>query len=98
MQSREEILNLITSRAPEIRRFGVRGIALFGSVARGDHHEQSDLDFLVEFEKGIFDAYMDLKSFLEDLLGRKVDLVIKHALKPRISQRIQDEAVYAQGF
>jgi len=80
---------------PVIRRdFGVRRIALFGSTVRGDAREDSDLDILVEFESGpTFLSYMGLKVFLEDQMGRKVDLATPDALKPRLRPVVEREAV-----
>jgi len=77
---------------------GVRKLGLFGSVARGDAREGSDLDFVVEFERKSFDAYMDLKLFLEGLFGCRIDLVLADGIKPRLKPVILDEAVYAQGL
>ncbi len=85
---------------PAVRRdFGVRCIALFESTARGDAREDSDLDILVEFEEDpTFLSFMGLKAFLEDHLGRKVDLVTPDALKPRMRPIVGREAAgVAQG-
>jgi len=73
-------------------------LGIFGSYARGEQTEASDMDFLVEFERATFDNYFDLKFFLEDLFGRKVDLVFKDTIKPRIRSTILEETVYAQGL
>jgi uncharacterized protein len=74
-------------------RFGVRELAVFGSVARGDASDASDIDVLVDFVgSATFDGYMGLKVFLEDNLGVKVDLVTRSALKPRLRARIEAEA------
>jgi predicted nucleotidyltransferase len=74
-------------------RFGVRDLAVFGSVARGEASDASDLDVLVDFVgKATFDGYMGLKLFLEDSLGVKVDLVTRAALKPRLRAWIEAEA------
>jgi uncharacterized protein len=74
-------------------RFGVRELAVFGSVARGEATAASDLDVLVDFDgPATFDRFMGLKVFLEDTFGRKVDLVTRPALKPRIRDRILAEA------
>jgi predicted nucleotidyltransferase len=75
------------------RRFGVRDLAVFGSVARGEASARSDLDVLVDFEgPATFDGFMGLKFFLEDTLGVKVDLVTRAALKPRLRERVESEA------
>jgi uncharacterized protein len=75
-------------------RFGIKSLALFGSVARNEATQESDLDFIVDFEGVVtFDRYMDLKIFLEDLFGKKIDLAIEGSLKPRIRQKIVEEAV-----
>jgi predicted nucleotidyltransferase len=74
-------------------RFGVRELAVFGSVARGEASATSDLDLLVDFAGSTtFDGYMGLKVFLEDCLGVRVDLVTRAALKPRLRARIEAEA------
>ena len=79
------------------QKFGVRRIGLFGSFARGEEREYSDLDVLVVFEEGqkTFDNYMDLKFYLEDLFGREVDLVTERALKPQLKDIIMKEVMYA---
>lgn len=75
-------------------RFGVRELAVFGSLARGEATEASDLDVLVDFVgPATLDGFMGLKLFLEDDLGVKVDLVTRAALKPRFRERIEAEAL-----
>lgn len=78
-------------------KYHVRKIGVFGSFARGEEKEGSDIDVLVEFEKGCktFDNYMDLKFFLEDLFNRKVDLVTVDTLRPQLKDDILQEVVYA---
>ncbi len=76
-------------------RFSVRRIGLFGSVARGTAGDDSDIDILVELSEPTFDHYMDLKFFLEDRIGRPVDLVLADSLKPRLAPIIEREVVYA---
>jgi len=78
-------------------KYHVRKIGVFGSFARGEEKEGSDIDVLVEFERGgkTFDTYMDLKFFLEDLFNRKVDLVTVEALRPQLKDNILREVVYA---
>jgi len=76
-------------------QFGVRRIGLFGSFVRGDATESSDADVLVDFDIKSFDNYMELKFFLEDELGVKVDLVITDTLKPGIQENVLKEVRYA---
>jgi len=94
----EQILQIIEANREKIKGFGVRRLGLFGSAARGEATEGSDLDFVVELEKKTFDIYMDLKEFLEELFGCRVDLVMKDAIKPRLREPILKETIYAQGL
>ena len=97
MLTAEEILKLIQQNRERIRRYGVKRIGLFGSYLRGEQKESSDIDILVEFEKGkkTFDNYMELKFFLEDLFKRKVDLVIAESVKPELRKYIMESVKYA---
>lgn len=96
--SRRRILEVLESHRDSIRKFAVNRIGLFGSCLAGRAKPSSDIDILVEFDKTTFDNYMDLKFYLEDLFGRKVDLVVRGAIKPRLRKPILNEVVYAQGF
>lgn len=80
-----------------MERYHVKRIGVFGSFARGEEREGSDIDVLVEFEEEYetFDNYMELKYLLEDLFGRKVDLVTIDALRPQSKDDILREVVYA---
>lgn len=100
MFSRTEIMETIIKHWNKIERFGVKRLWLFGSYAKGKQSEKSDIDILVEFEKGkkTFDNYMDLKFFLEDLLGAEVDLITVEALKPGIKDAVWKEAVPIEGL
>lgn len=71
---------------------------MFGSEARGELSSRSDLDFLVVFEKKSFDAYMDVKEYLEKLFGHRVDFLLKDGIKPRLRDAILRGAVYAAGL
>jgi len=96
--TKEEILNALSANEAKIRGFGVRSLSLFGSSARGEDTPESDLDFVVEFEKKSFDSYMDLKFFLEELFERPVDLVLADGIKPRLRATILREAIHAPGL
>lgn len=76
--------------------YHIKEIGIFGSFVKGAQHQQSDIDILVEFEEGHKDFfnYMRLKYYLENLLKRKVDLVMKKAIKPRLKERILSEVEY----
>jgi hypothetical protein len=93
----EDILEMINKYDLE-KKYGIKRIGVFGSFAKNEQKETSDIDVLVEFEKGAktFDNYMNLKFFLEDLFDRKVDLVIIDALKPDIKDRVLKEVKYAK--
>ena len=92
---RNEILRILSEHRAEIERFGAKSLALFGSFAREEASQQSDIDILVEFDgPPTFDRYMGLKIYLEDLLGVQVDLVTPRALKPRVRPYVEKEAIY----
>lgn len=90
MFTADGILGTLAEHRERIRSLGVRRIGVFGSFARGEEREESDIDILIEFEEGgrSFDTYMDLKFFLEDLFGRRVDLVDRDAVKPALAPHI----------
>jgi len=96
--STKEILRTLSANEAKIKSFGVRSMSLFGSCVRGENTPASDLDFVVEFEKKSFDAYMDLKLFLEELFDRPVDLVLADGIKPRLRAAILREAIHAPGL
>lgn len=94
----DNLLRLMRENTERIRSFGVARLGLFGSGATGALREDSDLDFVVDFSHKTFDNYMDLKAFLEELFGRRVDLVVADAVKPRLREQIIDEAVHVPGL
>jgi predicted nucleotidyltransferase len=94
--NRKDALRVLTERSAEIRRrFSVKDLAIFGSTARDEARPESDLDMLVTFEgPSEFDRFMDLKFYLEDMLGVQVDLVTKRALRPELRPQIEQEAIH----
>ena len=97
-RSENPILDTLNTEMETMKsRFGVRTIGLFGSHARGEADRTSDIDILVEFDEPTFDRYMDLKFFLEDLLGAEVDVVLADTIKPRLIPYILKEVIYAEG-
>ncbi len=94
MRRAEVIARVAACRGEIVEQFGVRSLSLFGSVARDQAGPESDVDVLVEFEgPTTFDAHMGLLLYLEDLLGRRVDLVTAKGLKPRLRPLIHEELV-----
>ena len=98
MLSPQVVLSVISDHRDDLRRLGVRRLGLFGSTARGEATEASDLDFVVELDRKTFDAYMDVKEWLERSFGRRVDLVLAGAIKPRLRDKILGETLYAPGL
>ena len=96
---RAEALEKLIGHKKELAAFGIKSLAIFGSVARDEAGEDSDVDILVEFTApATFNGYMDLKFFLEDLLGGPVDLVTLRSIRPKIRERIESEAQYVEGI
>ena len=96
MLTPEIILNKIEENSETIKKHNVKRIGLFGSYVKNEQTAESDIDLVVEFEKGkkTFDNYMELKFFLEDLLECKVDLVIAEAIKPDLKPYIMEDVKY----
>jgi uncharacterized protein len=96
---RSEILQKLAAHRDELTQMGVKTLAVFGSVARDEARPDSDVDIMVEFQgPATFNGYMDLKFFLEDLLGYPVDLVTRKSIRSRLKTQIENEALYVQGL
>ena len=95
MKTLDEIKSILQKQKDELSsRFSVKEIGIFGSFVHGEQDQQSDIDILVEFKEPVgFFKFLDLEEFLGDLLGIKVDLVSRRALKPFIGKHILKEAV-----
>ncbi len=91
---RERVIGSIAAHRQELEELGVRSIALFGSVARGDQKAGSDVDVLVEVERpaGLL-TYARIENHLATLLGRAVDVVPRDSIREQLRARILDEAV-----
>jgi hypothetical protein len=94
--TKNDIVNSIRKSRLQLLTFGVRTIGLFGSFARGQPGPKSDVDLLVEFEpdKKTFDNFIDACFLLEDLFGRKVELVTRESLSSYISPYVLREVEY----
>jgi hypothetical protein len=89
------LLEILRRELPNLKEeYAVETLQVFGSYVRAEEQASSDLDLLVTFSElpGLF-RYIELENHLSDLLGVKVDLVMKDALKPAIGERIINEAV-----
>ncbi len=92
---RDEAVKLLAEHRQDLSRFGVKSLALSGSVVRDEARPDSDVDVLVEFDgAATFDRYMGLRFFLQDRLGAPVDLVTRKALKPCLKPYVEREAQY----
>jgi predicted nucleotidyltransferase len=91
---RDEIREQLAGERTRLAALGVTSLAVFGSVARNQAGPYSDVDLLVDFDgPATFDRYMDLRIFLEDLLGRRIDLVTRKAVRPEVRPSIEREAI-----
>ena len=96
MKSFDEIKKLLAKHRKTLEnKYKVKSMGVFGSFVRGKQKKKSDIDILVEFSEtpDLFE-FLDLEEYLKEILGRKVDLVTKNALKPLIKDRILSEVVY----
>lgn len=93
---RDEALGILAAKRSTLASFGVKALSIFGSVARDEAAPESDIDLLVEFDRpvGLF-AFVRLRRYLEEILGRRVDLATADALHERLRDRILAEAVRA---
>ncbi len=98
MKSLKEIQKILVQQKEFLQReYKVKELGIFGSYVRGEQKSTSDLDILVEFENGAkvgLLKFVNLENYLSEILGIKVDLVLKSALKPRIGNQILKEVMY----
>ena len=96
MKDLEEIKKILVKHKEILKKkFKVKEIGVFGSYVRGEQKKDSDVDILVEFEETpTLLEFMELENYLTEILGVKVDLVMKRALKPTIKEFVLKEVVY----
>jgi len=94
--TRDQAVNLLRRHKQTLeQRFGVVELALFGSIVRDEAFQGSDVDILVRFDNpAAFRAYFGTASYLEDVFGRRVDLVTPKALRPELRPFVEREAIY----
>ena len=93
MTERDAIFARLRAALPDLgRQWPIRSLGVFGSFARGDAMEESDLDVLVEFERPVdLSSFLALEAALCSLAGRRVDLVSRAALKPHMGRHVLRE-------
>lgn len=95
MSTKEEILKILSNHKSSLyKKYPIRTLAIFGSIARNQSNDKSDVDLLVEFDGNIGIRFIDLADELESLLDRHVDIVSKNAIQPKYFQHIKNDLVY----
>ncbi|OHD56819.1 MAG: hypothetical protein A2014_08415 [Spirochaetes bacterium GWF1_49_6] len=96
--NREEILSILHAHREELRNFGLKRIGVFGSSARNEATEDSDIDLMAEFDAGqlSYRNYMRLYNFLMEITHRKIDLLTPGGVSPFIKPYIDKEIVYEE--
>jgi len=97
IQNKQSLLSLLKANGEKLRSFGVLKLSLFGSFITGKLHADSDVDLLVEFDpqQKSYDNFIELSFFLEDLLGRKVEIITPQSLSKYIGPHILTQAEHA---
>lgn len=98
LHTKEQILKLLEENRKQIKELGVSKLGLFGSYAKGEQTEKSDIDFYVEFEEGkkTFDNLMNLAFYLEDNLGQKVDVLTDKSVSGRFRNVMERDIQYVE--
>ena len=93
--NRDEAIRRLQQHEADLKRLGVEHLYLFGSTARGEAGEDSDVDLFFDHEKGKLGLFelMDVKERATSILGRKADIMTRNSLHPRLRQRIEESAV-----
>ena len=99
MLTRETIIEKLREELPFLKKeFGIKKIAIFGSFATGMQNEESEIDIIVEFEKLIGLAFMDLAKYLENLFNKKVVILTPEGIRSirvnKIAQAIKESVIY----
>jgi hypothetical protein len=91
--TRQQVIETLQAHREQLRQFDVKKISLFGSVARESAESQSDVDMVVEFSETTYRRFVALKSFLESILGRDVDLLTPPAVQGRLKEEIEKDLI-----
>ena len=95
-KSLQDVIRAIRRHRPSLQKLGVLHLTVFGSFARSEQKRGSDIDLIVDFSVpvGLF-HFIDVKNYLEEILGRQVDLVARDAIRPEFREQIEREMVHA---
>ena len=95
LMNRDEAISRLKQHEADLKRLGVEHLYMFGSTARGDAQEDSDVDLFFDHEKGKLGLYelMDVKEQAASILGCKTDIMTRNSLHPRLKERIEKSAV-----
>ncbi len=93
---RDEVLAILAAHRKQLQKLGVKSLNLFGSVARNEARPDSDVDLLVEFNRavGLFE-FIELRLYLEDILGCSVDLGTQNALREHLREPVLKDVIHA---
>lgn len=89
--TKEKIIRILNEHKGELKRFSVKRIGIFGSYVMGNQKENSDIDFVIEFENPTLDNYMELVDYLEDLFKKKVDILTPIGVESIRVKKVADE-------
>ena len=92
---RDDAISRLRAHEADLKRLGVEHLYLFGSTARGEARDDSDVDLFFDYERGKFGLFelMDVQAYAARLLGRKTDIMTRNSLHPRLRTRIEETAV-----
>ena len=90
VNNKVQLLQILAENQSKIKMFGVQRLGLFGSFVRNEQTKDSDIDFLIDFQKGkkTYQNFLDLAEYLESILGRRVEIVTPQSLSPYIGPHI----------
>ena len=91
--TKDEVLTIIREHKEKLQMMGVKSLELFGSIARDEANIDSDIDFLVEFDRPVGLKFFEIKDYLEDILGCPVDLGTKDSLKKHLKQPVKKDVI-----
>jgi uncharacterized protein len=96
MKTRDEVLGILANQKSSLlATYPITKIGVFGSYARGEQTDESDIDVLVDYEKALtLYQLIELRDYLSELFAMKVDIVTKNGLKARIRERVLAEVIY----